>query len=109
MLPLLKTDRKPQKCQISYGQLPTFIDPKQPPQRRKPFDALWALKWCHTVDVLLPVELRDVIQQAEGRQNELGRLETRNERFAKVIMKLGEVLEGDFFTEYVKKGDLCLE
>lgn len=104
MLPLLKSDRKPQKCQITCSTLPTFIDPLQPPQKSAPFNALWALKWCHTVDVLLPAELRDVIKQTEARQLELSRFEKQNGKYAKVIMKLGEVLEGDFFNEYVKKG-----
>jgi len=104
MLPLLKSDRKPQKCQITSSALPTFVDPYQPPQKPAPFNALRALKWCHTIDVLLPAELRDIIQQTEARELELSRLEKQNDRYAKVIMKLGEVLEGDFFNEYVKKG-----
>jgi len=104
MLPLLKSDRKPQKCQITSSALPTFVDPYQPPQKPAPFNALRALKWCHTIDVLLPAELRDIIQQTEARELELSRLEKQNDRYAKVIMKLGEVLEGDFFSEYVKKG-----
>jgi ribonuclease P/MRP protein subunit RPP40 len=104
MLPLLKSDRRPQKCQVSRGVLPKYIDLAQPPRKHKPFDALWALRWCHTVDILLPAELRDTIHKAEGRQIELGRIRELNQKYAKVIMKLGEVLEGDFFTEYVKKG-----
>lgn len=104
MLPLLKSDRKRRKCQITCGTLPGFIDPLQPPQKSAPFNAVWALKWCHSVDVLLPAELRDVIKQTEARQIALKRLSEQSHKYAKVIMKLGEVLEGDFFTEYVKKG-----
>ena len=107
MLPLLKSDRRPQKCQITSSTLPAFIDPLQPPQKSAPFNALWALKWCHTIDILLPAELRDVIKQTETRQLELARLMKQNNRYAKVIMKLGQVLEGDFFNEYVKKGWSC--
>jgi len=108
MLPILKSDRRPQKCQTTVTHLPAFVEAAQPPQKRKPFDALWALNWCHTVDVLLPAELRDVIARTEARQIELGRLKQSNDKYAKVIMKLGDVLEGDFFAEYIKKGDFVL-
>lgn len=108
MLPILKSDRRPQKCQTTVTHLPSHIDASQPPQKRKPFDALWALNWCHTVDVLLPAELRDVIARTEARQIELGRLKSSNDKYAKVIMKLGDVLEGSFFNEYIKRGEVVL-
>lgn len=105
MLPLLKSDRRPQKCLITSSTLPAFIDPSQPPQKPAPFGALWALKWCHTVDILLPAELRDIIKETEARQLELARITKQNDKYAKVIMKLGWVIEGDFFNEYIKKGE----
>ena len=108
MLPILKSDRRPQKCQTTVTHLPSYPDASQPPQKRKPFDALWALNWCHTVDILLPAELRDVIALTEARQIELGRLKASVDRYAKVIMKLGDVLDGSFFNEYIKKGECML-
>jgi len=49
------------------------------------------------VDLLLPAELLQVVQQEIVSQ--LG-----NWQYAKVMMSLGEIIEGDFFTEYIKKG-----
>lgn len=39
---------------------------------------------------------------------ELERRVGEETRFAKVMMKLGDVLNGDFFTHYVKRGVLLL-
>lgn len=39
-----------------------------------------------------------------ARLEEEGEDEVDRVRYARVYMKLGELLNGDFFTEYVKKG-----
>lgn len=52
-----------------------------------------------SVNMILPEELYDIIwDKIED--------ERKNARYAKVIMKLQDLLEGAFFTEYIKKGDL---
>lgn len=46
---------------------------------------------------MLPDELYSLIWQTV--ENELPRM-----RYAKVIMKLEEILQGEFFNEYIKRG-----
>lgn len=53
------------------------------------------------VDLLLPAEVRDVVQREL--EEHVGGV-----RYAKVMMSLREIVEGDFFTEYIKKGRLIL-
>lgn len=47
--------------------------------------------------MLMPDEMYEIIWNALD-------AEVKKTKYAKVIMKLQEVLEGDFFTEYIKKG-----
>ncbi len=97
MLPLAKTDLPPSKCHFTYGRIPPFVDESQPPTKRKPFSSILAQKWSHTVDLILPAELRDAMESnLEGDKGCV--------RFAKVMMALEQVVEGDFFNTYVKKG-----
>ena len=53
-------------------------------------------------DLVLPAELLEAVEM------QLQRLKVDGVRFAKVIMSLREVVEGDFFNEYIKKGRLNL-
>lgn len=97
MLPLAKNDRLPSKAHFTHGRLPPFVDDSQPPTKRKPFSSILALKWSHTIDLILSAELRDAVQSIfEGDKGVL--------RYAKVIMSLGQIIEGDFFDTYVKTG-----
>jgi ribonuclease P/MRP protein subunit RPP40 len=38
-----------EKCYTTVAQLPSFIDPKQPPAKRSPFTAIWGHPFVHTV------------------------------------------------------------
>ena len=40
---------KREKCYTTIGQLPAFIDPKQPPTKRSPFSAILGHPYVHTV------------------------------------------------------------
>lgn len=51
------------------------------------------------LDLILPEELYEVIQQRLD--DDMGTL-----RYARVFMKLGEILSGDFFNLHIKKGTL---
>ena len=96
--PRLPISLKVPLCHAPPIQVRPFVDPKQPPQKKKPFDTLLALKWCHTVDLILPAEIVEVVQREIEDQK-------RSEvRYAKVVMSLSEIVEGDFFDQYVKKG-----
>lgn len=48
------------------------------------------------VDLIIPVEAYDSVQQV---------IETRQSpQYSKVTMTLGDIFEGEFFTEYIKRG-----
>lgn len=96
-LPHLRHAQKPPPRAFTTGTLPPFVDPKQPPTKRQPFAALTTQKWVSTLDMLLPSDI------AKGILEEVG---GKTVRYAKVIMNLGDLLEGPLFTEGVKSGQL---
>ncbi|KAF5695472.1 ribonuclease P MRP subunit POP1 [Fusarium denticulatum] len=91
------------KCFVSYGTM-GYLDTKQAPRKGKPWTAVMSLDFIHKVDLILPSEAYDAAcQQLSNAQNA--------PRYSKVVMSLGDILQGDFFTEYIKKGKnnaLCL-
>lgn len=104
MLPLSHLKHLPKHTPRSFtsGTLPAFVDPEQPPIKRQPFAALWAQRWVSELELILPEELAEVVSQA---------LFGYTARYAKVIVKVGDLLQGDFFTNGVKKGEnaLCVD
>lgn len=94
---LYQGGRPVQKTHVHMGQLPGYIDPKQPPTRKSPWKIINDTPFVQGVSMILPEELYEVIWD---------KIEVAAKRveYAKVIMKLQDVLDGDFFTEYVKKG-----
>lgn len=100
MLPWLRDDRPSPKCIYTRTALPSYVDQAQPPQKRKPFSSIRGLAWAHTVDLNIPTEISQLLETEITRLNNL--------RYAKVIMKLVDVLEGDFFNEYIKKGNILM-
>ncbi|POR39001.1 Ribonuclease P protein subunit p40, partial [Tolypocladium paradoxum] len=83
-------------CFVTYGTM-GHVDPKQPPQRSKPWTTVAARDFIHKVDLIVPQECHAVLHQklVEQRQQPC---------YARVTMTLGQVLEGDFFSEYIKNG-----
>ena len=85
------------KTHIHVGHLPDYIDPKQPPTKKSPWKAINDAPFLHSVNMILPAELYDTIwEKLES--------ETKKVRYAKVFMRLEDVLGKEFFTEYIKKG-----
>jgi hypothetical protein len=64
---------------------------------------LRVLSWVRTnqykVDLILPAEVHDAVSEQLAKT-------TGPPRYSRVVMSLGDVLQGDFFTEYIKKGAL---
>ncbi|TXC01032.1 hypothetical protein FocTR4_00008845 [Fusarium oxysporum f. sp. cubense] len=84
------------KCFVSYGTM-GYLDTKQAPRKGKPWTVVMSLDFIHKVDLILPSEAYDAAcQQLSNAQNA--------PRYSKVVMSLGDILQGDFFTEYIKKG-----
>ena len=89
------------KIFVSQGSLPPYIDPAQPPTRKSPWRQIRELSFIHTVTMIMPEEMYQLVwDKIEADSKQL--------KYAKVILKLQEVLDGDFFTEYIKKGILSL-
>lgn len=102
------------KCFVTYGIM-GHLDPKQPPSKGKPWSTLASQDFVHSVcvslicffgestrltcfkvDLIVPAEVLDAVQEAIGKRPA--------PEFKRVVMSLREVLGGEFFTEYVKKG-----
>ena len=86
------------KTNVYVEKLPAYIDPKQPPTKKSPWRTVNDVPFLQSVNVVLPEELYNVIW------NKIGE-ESKKARYAKVIMKLQDMLDGAFFTEYIKKGE----
>ncbi|KAB8236312.1 ribonuclease P protein subunit p40 [Aspergillus alliaceus] len=90
-----------EKCYTTVAQLPSFIDPKQPPMKKPPFSAIWGHPFVHTVEVILPEATYRIIQNSLD--TKLPKL-----RYARVFMSLSSLLEGDFFNTYIKAGNILM-
>ncbi|OJI86773.1 hypothetical protein ABZX51_002962 [Aspergillus tubingensis] len=88
---------KREKCYTTIGQLPAFIDPKQPPTKRSPFSAILGHPYVHTVEVILPKDILSYVQP-----------QLQNLRYARVFMSLSSLLEGEFFNTYIKTGNILM-
>ncbi|MCJ1223615.1 hypothetical protein MMC12_000258 [Toensbergia leucococca] len=89
------------KCYLSHGTLPQFIDPSQPPSKKKPFATVLSQSFTHTLDLVLPEELYELIWKDV--ESEVGLV-----RYSRVIMPLSVLLEGDFFSSYIKTGNIMM-
>lgn len=88
--------RRPKTC-VHVGHLPAYIRPDQSPWKKTPWRTISNTPFLKEVNLILPEELYSVIwDKIEN--------ETKMASYAKVILKLEDLLHGAFFTEYVKKG-----
>lgn len=115
---VLNKDEKPHpKCYFTSSSLAAYIDHAQIPRKKKPFSTILAHTFTHTVslrslstkgsisdpthqlDITLPSPGAETLQKAlsNGKDGTL--------RFAKVYMKLEDILTGDFFNTYIKSGE----
>ncbi|KAF2018570.1 hypothetical protein BU24DRAFT_418091 [Aaosphaeria arxii CBS 175.79] len=90
------------KCHFSHSLLPTYIDPHNVSTKKKPFSTFNSIPFSHTLDLVLPSEIYSLIQ--DKLENDMA----TKIQYARVHMKLGEILQGDFFTEYIKQGNIMM-
>ncbi|RGP66245.1 ribonuclease p mrp subunit pop1 [Fusarium longipes] len=88
------------KCFVTYGTM-GHVDTRQAPSKGKPWVAITSLDFIHKVDLILPAEVHDAVSEQLAKTSE-------PPRYSKVVMSLGDLLQGDFFTEYIKKGDIMM-
>ncbi|KAK3681518.1 hypothetical protein LTR37_020881 [Vermiconidia calcicola] len=101
MLSLEKNNGPRPKCFFTSSVLPSFVNHEQIPNKKKPFSTISGQAFSHTLDVVLSRGDENSLQEhfsAEG-----GTLQ-----YARVHMKLSEVIEGDFFNQYIKTGNILM-
>ncbi|OAL69634.1 hypothetical protein A7D00_6348 [Trichophyton violaceum] len=90
-----------EKCLISIGNLPVFVDPAQPPQKRAPFSAILGHAFNHKVELIIPRHVHEAAWISI-----LG--EIKPHQYARAIFPLSGLLEGEFFTKYIKIGNVLM-
>ncbi|KAL1382470.1 ribonuclease P 40kDa subunit-domain-containing protein [Phyllosticta capitalensis] len=89
------------KCNFTHSVLPEHIDESHPPTKKKPFATIAELPFAHTADLVLPESTYDAIkEQFEG--------DVGSFHYARVYMTLGEIIDGDFFNDYIKTGNILM-
>ena len=94
---LPESERPSPKVSISSGPLPPYVSPSEAPTKKAPWRTVRNVGFVKTVTATLPEELYDFIWRE---------IETSiaSAKYSKVIMKLEDVLQGNFFNEYIKRG-----
>ncbi|OQV04322.1 hypothetical protein CLAIMM_09225 isoform 4 [Cladophialophora immunda] len=90
------------KINVASGQLPSYVTASQAPTKKPPWRTIRQHEYDKYVAVILPDGLYHLIWEKVNAS--IGPV-----KYAKVIMKLEDVLNGEFFTVYVKTGVLRLE
>ncbi|KAF7194007.1 Ribonuclease P protein subunit p40 [Pseudocercospora fuligena] len=84
------------RCLVTDLKLSNYINHDDPPRKKKPFLILLSQAHVHTLDLLVPATCVDSLQQNLS-VNGNGTL-----HYAKIHMKLLDIISGDFFTQYIK-------
>ncbi|KAI0970031.1 ribonuclease P 40kDa subunit-domain-containing protein [Xylaria arbuscula] len=88
-------------CFVTYGVM-SYPDSNHLPTKVKPWSTLLSQDYVHKVDLVLPEELLELVR--EKILNDAARTPS----YSRIIMTLGQVLEGDFFTQYIKIGNIMM-
>lgn len=91
--------RSSSKMFVSLGELPNYIDPSQPPTKKSPWRQINQVPFVQQATLILPEELYELIWN-KIQEN------LKASRYAKVIVKLVDILNGPFFNDYIKKGKI---
>ncbi|TEY56446.1 hypothetical protein BOTCAL_0225g00260 [Botryotinia calthae] len=102
MLSFPKDTKHEQKCYVTHGTM-GHLDPKQPPVKRKPFVNILGHKFINKVEMILPKELYEIMKNGVN-----GVLAESGPVYSRVVLPLSALLEGEFFTEYIKKGNIMM-
>ncbi|KAF2765042.1 hypothetical protein EJ03DRAFT_280822 [Teratosphaeria nubilosa] len=89
------------KCYFTQADLPTFVNHEQPSIKKPPFSIASRQACSHTLDVVLSDAAAARFEQAMS--NGSG-----TPKYASVYLKLGDIIEGDFFNHYIKSGNVLM-
>ncbi|KAF2484347.1 ribonuclease P 40kDa subunit-domain-containing protein [Neohortaea acidophila] len=102
MFLLNKDEKSPPKCYFTSSSLAAYIDHAQIPRKKKPFSTILAHTFTHTLDIALPNPSAETLQKV------LSNAKDGTLHFAKVYLKLEDILTGDFFNAYIKTGNILM-
>ncbi|KAG4443567.1 hypothetical protein IFR05_000944 [Cadophora sp. M221] len=100
MLDFPSGTKNEQKCNVTHGVM-GHLDPKQPPVKRKPFAAILSQSFVQKTELILPEELYEIIKKDVL-------TDLSKPVYSHVILPLGALLEGEFFNEYIKRGNVLM-
>ncbi|ORY62374.1 ribonuclease P 40kDa subunit [Pseudomassariella vexata] len=86
------------KCFLTYGTM-SHPDPTQLPTKGKPWSTLLSQGFIHRVDLVIP---REALKKVRAK------LDAQCPVHYRVIMKLGDIISGEFFKEYIKIGNIMM-
>ncbi|KAK4173083.1 ribonuclease P 40kDa subunit-domain-containing protein [Triangularia setosa] len=88
------------KCFVTHGVM-GHVDPKQPPSKGKPWTALAGQDFVCTVDLIVPQEVFGIVQETLWKNEAIP-------EYKRVVMSLHDILTGDFFSNYIKQGNILM-
>ncbi|KAJ9648068.1 hypothetical protein H2199_001845 [Coniosporium tulheliwenetii] len=95
MFTLSKDEQASSKCYVAHSTISPLKDNQLPTMKKRPFTTMASHPFSHTVDLILPEELYQNLQQA---------FSVIVLRYSRVTMSLSEIITGDFFNHYIKTG-----
>ncbi|EAS27643.3 ribonuclease P/MRP protein subunit RPP40 [Coccidioides immitis RS] len=90
-----------EKCYTTIGELPHYVDPKQPPTRKSPFSTVSRHCFVHSTELILPEEIYQAAWDSIANKISIC-------QYAKVFMSLSDILDGEFFNKYIKTGNILM-
>lgn len=88
------------KTYFSHSILPSYIDPLNTSTKKKPFTAFNNQPHSHTLDLVLPAEIWNLVR---------AHLASHNERvYARAFLKLSDILEEEFLDAYIRNGNVSM-
>ncbi|KAJ2984595.1 hypothetical protein NUW58_g5975 [Xylaria curta] len=88
-------------CFVTYGTM-SYPNANQLPTKAKPWSTLLSQDYVHKIDLVLPEALLHLVK--ESILDAIAQIPS----YQRVIMTLGQVLEHDFFTQYIKIGNIMM-
>ncbi|KAM3418975.1 hypothetical protein BST61_g4932 [Cercospora zeina] len=97
MLDIGTKDGANPRCLVTVSTLSNYIDHGRPPTKKRPFTTIRGQTFSHTLDLLLPAPATTSLHNA------LDSITTIELTYAKVNMKLSDLVSGDFFDSCIKR------
>jgi ribonuclease P/MRP protein subunit RPP40 len=101
------------KTHFSHSLLPTYIDALHPPTKKKPFSTIAAQPHSHTLSLILPAELWDLVHAhiappPREHENESQHQHQHQHVYARAFLSLSDILEDEFLDAYVRHSTTTL-